>query len=421
MLAVGIVHLLFLVIQLFSQHYLLDESGEYLQAADNLIEKGMLYSGDTEAAEDPALFTRRTPGYPLFLAATRFFTHSHVPVIILQMLLSLLSILLMLEIFRPQKKDRFILMPLLLLIPAQYIYANMVMAEILFQCILMLAAYRLFLYLRTKRIRILWSYQVLIILAILIKPEMYLFIIPNIILFAILYYKTHQRLVVISSLIPLVFLIIFAGFNQQRTGHFHLSSMHQVRLVDNNLYYFLVDRDGEAAAKETLQQIHAECNQEPGFSRQSACLNTAAVSILKADPAAYALFHLKGMVRFFVDPGRFDLYRFFGIEEAPRKGFLYQLNAGGAGGAWRYLMEQPLLLIITLLLIALVNLLRTAGFLFFLFNRQFSLAFRLFLVFLIGTLAFASGPLGASRYMLPVVLLVTGSAVVQYGKWLTRE
>jgi hypothetical protein len=412
------VQLLFLVIQLFSQNYLLDDSNEYLLAADNLIHQGVLYCGNTDAPEDPALYTKRPPGYPLFLAATRLFTPSHLPVIILQMLLSLVSILLMLEIFQPQKKEQFILLLFLLLIPAQYIYANMVMAEILFQCVIMLAAYRLLLYLRTKRIRTLWSYQAFIIFAILIKPDMYLFVVPNIILFTVLYYKTHQRLLIISSLIPVVFLIIFGGFNQQRTGHFHISSIQQIKLVDNNLYYFLVDRDGEAAAAETLERIHATCRQERDFNKRSACLSHAATSILKDDPALYALFHLKGMARFFLDPGRFDLSSFFGIEKEQERGFLYQLNAGGTGSAWRYLWEQPLLLIITLLLTGLVNLLRAVGFLCALFNKQFSMEFRLFLFLLVGTLAFASGPLGAARHMLPVALLLTGSAAVQYGQWI---
>jgi len=93
-----------------------------------------------------------------------------------------------------------ILLALLVLYPAQFIYSNMVMTEILFQFVLMLAAFRLYRYIQTEIINLLWLYQLLLIIAILIKPVMYLFIVPNVILFIVLYYRSRQRLVLISTL-----------------------------------------------------------------------------------------------------------------------------------------------------------------------------------------------------------------------------
>ncbi|MEX0980771.1 MAG: hypothetical protein WD577_03685 [Bacteroidales bacterium] len=418
LITVALLQLGFLVIQLFQQNYFLDDSAEYLRAADNLIGERMLYCGDTEKAIDPALYTKRLPGYPVFLMLIRFFSTSMVPVIILQMLLSLGSVLLMLKLFSPGKQGNWLLLPLLLLFPAQFIYSNMVMTEILFQFVLMMAAFRLYRYIQTGKIGMLWLYQLLLIVAILIKPVMYLFIVPNVILFIVLYYRSRQRLVLISGLIPVIFVIILGGVNQQRTGYYHISSIQQINLVDYNLYYFLMNRDGEQAARSAKERIHITCDQVKDFKEQSECLTNAATSVFREDLKGYALFHLKGMVRFFVDPGRFDLYNFFGIEKQQGKGFLYHLNQGGLKGAWSYFISQPVLVVIALALIALVNLLRLFGFLAFLFNRSFKPEFRLFLFFLIAFLAFASGPLGASRFMLPLVLLLTGGAAVQYGQWI---
>ncbi|MCA1746417.1 MAG: hypothetical protein LC655_01875, partial [Bacteroidales bacterium] len=352
------------------------------------------------------------------LALTRFFTTSMVPVIILQMLLSLGSVLLMLKLFSPGKQGGWILLPLLVLYPAQFIYSNMVMTEILFQFVLMLAAFRLYRYIQTERIGLLWLYQLLLIVAILIKPVMYLFIVPNIILFIVLYFKSRQRLVLISSFVPVIFLIILGGVNQQRTGYYHISSIQQINLVDYNLYYFLMDRDGEDSARAAKEQIYATCDAQKDFKERSECLTDSVTAVIRADLKGYALFHLKEMARFFVDPGRFDLYNFFGIEKESGKGFLHHLNEGGFRSAWRYFLSQPVLVVIVLLLIALVNLLRLFGFLAFLFNKSFKPEYRLFLFFLVAFLAFATGPLGASRFMLPVVLLLTGAAAVQYGQWI---
>ncbi len=421
LLVVVLLQLAFLGYQLVSQNYFLDDSEEYIRAADNLISDGMLYSGETDQMLDPALYTKRLPGYPAFLVLVRLFTTSMVPVVILQMLLSLASILLMLKIFSPDKQGRGILLALLVLFPAQYIYSNMVMTEILFQFVLMLAAFRLYRYIRTEKIGLLWLYQLLLIVAILIKPVMYLFIVPNVILFIVLYYKSRQRLVLISSFLPVIFVIILGGVNQQRTGYYHISSIQQINLVDYNLYYFLMNRDGKEVASAAKERIHAACGAHIEFKERSECLTDSVTTVIKEDLKGYALFHLKGMARFFIDPGRFDIYNFFGIEREHGKGFLYHLNEGGLKGAWSYFISQPVLVVIALILIALVNLLRLFGFLVFLFNRSFKPEFRLFLFFLVAFLAFATGPLGASRFMLPVVLLMTGAAAVQYGKWIHNK
>ncbi|MEX0986519.1 MAG: hypothetical protein WD052_03495 [Bacteroidales bacterium] len=419
-LIIVLIHLGFLVIQLFSQNYLLDDSKEYINTADNLITEGILYCDDPEGDTDPAFYTKRTPGYPLFLLPVRLVTGSLVPVIILQMLLSIGAILIMLKIFKPGKNSRYLLIALVALFPAQFIYANLVMSEILFQFVVMAAVAVFFRYIQTKKIKVLWYYQLLIITGILIKPVLYLFVIVNILLFIYLYFRTRQRLVIISSLVPLIFVIIFGGINQHRTGYFHISSIQHINLVDYNLYFYMMNREGKEKAMEKREQIHEECNRHLNYRDQAICLSKSATDYFREDLKAYGLFHAKGMVRFFLDPGRFDLYHFFGIKSEPGRGFLYQLNNGGLRGAWDYFLAQPVLIILLLLLIAMVNLLRLVGFLFFLFNRQFNIEFRLFLLLLTGFLAFATGPLGASRFMLPVVLILTGGAVVQYGRWVDK-
>ncbi|MDF1572530.1 MAG: hypothetical protein P1P82_13040 [Bacteroidales bacterium] len=414
-----LIHTGFMVYQLFVQHYLPGSSTEYITTADNLHNAGTLYSGDLSQHIEPELYTKYSPGYPLVLLLTGLFTQSMVPLILLQLALSMLSFITMLRIFQPEGYARILATAFVLLYPAQFIYTNLVLPGILFQFLLMMAALILYKYLQKERFRLLFFYQLMIVLAIFVKPMLYPFVILNMILFLVLYYRYRQRLLIISSLVPVVFVIIYASFNQQRTSYFHVSSIHETRLVDHHLYYYLMDRQGEEEAMEITREIRANCGRETDFSKRSACLSAAATKILKEDPVSYGWFLLKGTGRFFIDPGGDQLFRFFGIESSAEKGFMHHANKSGIKGAWEYLRMQQTGMVILLLVVSVFNLLRIAGFLFFLFNRKIDLAFRLFLFFLAGFLAFASGPLGMQGSMLPLVLFFTGAAAYQYGSWLS--
>jgi len=419
LIAILLLQAVFLFIQLQQRNFYLDDSAEYLQAAENIIENGTLYAGDPDAPVDPALYTKRTPGYPAILAAVRLFSEKPTPVIILQAILSLLSLVIMARMFFSGTQISAWAAGFILLLPSQFIYANLVMSEILLQFILMLMVLSAWNYFRTRKRKFMWSYQLLLVAAILVKPVMYLFVVPNLVLFGVLYLRYRRRLDMISCLAPVVFVILFAGINQQRTGYFHISSIQQINLVNYNTYFYVMEDKGKETAEEVREAIYRHCAGEREFSDYSACLDREVRTILLKNPLKYAVFHAKGMVRFFIDPGRFDIYNFFGIETESGKGFLHILNSDGLRGAWNYLMGQPVHIIAWLLLIALANLLKLAGFLFYLFNRTIRIEFRLLVFLLVGTIAFATGPLGASRFMLPLALLVLGSSLFQYGFWIS--
>ena len=75
---------------------------------------------------------------------------------------------------------------------------------------------------------------------------------------------------------------------------------------------------------------------------------------------------------------------------------------------------------VILVLIALFKLIKVTGFLFYLFQKNEQLQLRIFLVILVGYLALVTGPLGASRFLLPVELLIIGGAVKGWAPILLR-
>lgn len=415
-----VLQILFLLLQTGLENYYLRDSYEYMQAADNFIEEGVLYAGDLSQSEEIHLYTKRPPGYPLFLSISRLFSDSHLPVMILQALLSILSALLMLRIFGKERSENLFFVFLILFMPAQFIYPNLVMSETLFQFTLMLAGWMLFSYFKTENFRYVWAFQLLLCLGIFIKPVLYLFAFVNLGYFIYLYFRHRARLLVISGLVPIIFIIIFSSFNQQKTGKFHVSSIQDVNLIDVNLFYFLMQDEGYDAARTTTDSIYQVCEQNSDYKEYSECLNDAAKEILFSRLFEYGVFHIKGSVRFFIDPGRFDIYNFFGLQEMGEKGLRYRLFQGGVRAVWQYLKEQNTFVLLWIFAIAMINVLKTIGFIFFIFNRRYNLDFRIFLLLLVGTISFATGPLGASRFALPVALFILGGAAVQYHHWYQR-
>jgi hypothetical protein len=71
--------------------------------------------------------------------------------------------------------------------------------------------------------------------------------------------------------------------------------------------------------------------------------------------------------------------------------------------------------------ITLFKIFKVTGFLVYLFRERSALPFRLFLAVLVGYLALVTGPLGASRFYLPVEILVTGAAVAGWLMLLSRS
>jgi len=138
-------------------------------------------------------------------------------------------------------------------------------------------------------------------------------------------------------------------------------------------------------------------------------------------PVQYGIFHLKGSLRFFIDPGRFDLVTFFSLEEAGSPGILYLLNQEGIGGVLKFIKKEGWALLSVLSLIALFKVVKITGFIIYLVKEKTQPAFRIFLALLVGYLALVTGPLGASRFLLPVELYLIGGAVAGWSSLLLKK
>lgn len=414
-LALAIIHLFFFLWQIQHQGYLLQDSEEYLYAAQNIIDKQTLYSGDLEQEIDPVLYTKRPLGYPLFLSLFKSIGLPIAAVLLFQNLLSIFSILLCRKLFIEygySKKYDPLLILLLALTPSHFIYANMIMAESLLQFLIVIMAYCLHQIKQKTDWKWLLALQMTICLALLVKPVMYVWVIPNALLLIVFLAKKMKPAILASlALLPLLVIGLVMGRNHKMTGDYSFSSIQSINLVFYNAHFFNTKLVGMDAAEAEIKQLKSDVDDLP-YEQKWKTLRHWATSKISSEPYSYASFHARGVVTFFLDPGRFDLYEFFHLKGDHYPGMLHYFSESGISGVLQYLKKQNLLVVLTLLIIALVNFIKVASAIFYFVKEKNKPNTIWYLALLIAFLAFATGPLGASRFAVPVVPFILFMSVL---------
>lgn len=421
---VFLLHLIFFAYQAKHERYNLLDSEEYLKAAENLQESGTLFSGELEA--QPLRidhYTKRPPVYPLLLAISQFLFGHEKFLLLLQLLLSLFNLWLVWQIgalIGWKRKPYGLFALLFLLYPAQLIYANLIMTEILFQTELSLIVYGSLLAYRNKKLSILAGLVVLVILAMLTKPIMYLFGIPLLVIWSIWAYQWRKPILLVLALLPMLFVWGYQEWNEARTGYFHFSSIQNLSLLQYSTYNLLQSTYGPEIGLYKTDSILFASLEIEDYGESQRYLQGACFEVINAHKGNYLLFHLKGMINFFIDPGRFDLYHFFGWETVGGEGLQIAFSRGGYSGVLSYLASQPLGRLAFLILIALANAIKLLALAIFPFLKRIPIWDRVLILGMILYIAGLTGVSGASRFgvpLFPLMLVVSLSVFLAGERW----
>lgn len=382
--------------------WILEDSREYLNAAENLSERGILYAGDWEEPQRVDDYTKRPLVYPALLVLTGALGIQKVFLYLIQIMLSICSIWLISKLVTQlgTKPPWFLWSILFILTPAQWIYSSLVMTEILFQSLLLGVGLALWQVFKKESLKSWCLGSIFIVLAFFTKPVWYLF---SIVWLAIGVWKSIQLrrfTILLVAVLPLVFVLGYMNWNKSQTGHFHFSSIQNLSLLQYTTTNLLVDIHGEGKGIQMADSILYLSLGQKDYHSEQALLQAACFSIIGENLGAYAKMHVKGIANFFLDPGRFDLWSFFKLP-APKSGFLQTFTEQGYGGIITGLMKLPLGWLLFLMLILLANLVKTTGLLFFLWKRRRE-AIGVVVVILFGYLAGLTGTSGASRFALPL-------------------
>ncbi|MEM6765642.1 MAG: hypothetical protein AAF655_11970 [Bacteroidota bacterium] len=408
-----LLHLLFFFLQKNQQNYWLVDSHEYVKEAFNLLDYGVLYCGDLDGTIRYDFFTKRPPMYPLVLAVVTQLLGSETTVVGLQMILSLLNVFLMLRILETLGLTyRYSLSLLfLLLYPAQFMYAQWIMTEILFQsCLLVMVGAIIFWQERKSQVWI-WIYLGALLLGLFTKPVLYLFIFPSAVVLFLFGWKKWRISLICAIMIPFLAVGMYMYWNAERTGYFHFSSIQNLSLLQYTTFHTIRASQGGEAAETTITFIQETAAQKESFEAEQLYIQEQAVHEIGKVPLTYLGLHLKGMLNFFLDPGRFDLYNFMGWENQEEGGWQATFSEEGYAGLWKRFSRLPAGRIGLLVAILLGNLLKLIGLGLFLFNGSVPRVYKWILVGMILYISGLTGISGASRFAVPVfpILLICAS------------
>lgn len=357
-------HVLAAAYALSTRHYLFPDSDRYLQAAQNIGQHGQLYARPWPAGPPTGQavqeFSIRPAGYPLLLLALG----APLGIVLLQNALSIWVLAVVLSGWaargpRPPSRGAWAqALGLALSFPAQLIYASAVMSELVLQAVLVLGLGLAAGFARSGRARYLAGVAAALVVAWLLKPVF----VPATVLFGLaaawLAWRRRRPLLLLVGAAPLVLALGYMGWNWQRTGYFHFSSISTINLLHYNAAGVVRQAQGPAAEEAWVAQTLRQANAQPTFAARQAAIETAAVAVLRQHPLRYAAQHVVGMGTFFLDPGRFDTSVFLGRNQSA--GLLAALRSQGLAGVVRGVAQQSALLLALLLVTLLANMLRLA-------------------------------------------------------------
>jgi hypothetical protein len=392
----------------------LRDSEEYIHSAENFYKYGNFYAGPHKGYDDYRLFSKRTPLYPIIIFCFKALNIHPNYIYIIQAFLGLLNIFLAMVLLRmllPGKRAPYVFLGILILLtPSQFIYSQFIMADLWLQTLVMVVMVSVAKYLESNHKNWILLAILSATLGALIKPVFLpaSFIIGLIGLY--LLFKNKLYVWILAAAIPFLSWYLVSSKNQKLTGVFHYSSIGNMNLLHYNTNLYLNKAIGQAETEKLLGPLMIVPHSKTEFKQNYKAINTVCREALLSHFAGYSLYHLKGSALFFLDPGRFDLYSFFRLEQEDSAGFLHE---GAAQSKLKGMLTQHPVIFAVLVLVFLVNIIKALGFIGFIWqNRQRKLVW--VGAALVLYLAILTGPLGASRFALPVVLITISYAVGFY-------
>lgn len=402
-----IVYHFVLFFSLSNQPVLLRDSEEYISSSKSFEINKTFYAGPQSAEVDYRLYSKRTPFYPIVLYTFRSLNLHLNFVYLLQLFLGVfniyLALILLKQLIKKHSLAYIFLAFFILLTPSQFIYSQFIMADLWLQSFIMICIVSFAFYIKSKKSVWLISLILFSTLAALTKP-IFLLASFGIALYSLIVMikQNHSKLLTILVLLPFISWFAICKQNKKLTEVFHYSSIGYINLLHYNTNLYLNKAIGKAETEKLLEPLMIVPHTKYEFKENYNQVNKVCKEALLSHIRGYFLYHCKGVAYFFLDPGRFDIYNFLRIEEKNSTGFLHK---GANESRLKSMFNEHPIVSISLVLIFIINVLKTFGFLGFLWlQRKNRLAWAGAIV--IFYIAFLTGPLGASRFALPVELII---------------
>jgi hypothetical protein len=389
--------ILAIAISLTKAEPVVNDSVEYQNLADNLTLNNLYFSGNAKTDVDYRLFSKRTPGYAIFLA----FQKNKVSLLIAQVLCYLLLVILGLKLLPEFTKTQFskkmylvfVLFTPVLLFHSQLKLSDLLLSIITLICITIWFENRVQVKNKWRMIFVFWA------IGLLVKPVLLpsLLLLPFIALYLLFKSKTFTKLLVL----PVVVWASVCFINFNNTSVFEYSSISTINLAHYNAKLTIASKYGNDSAQHfTDSKIYLIPTLPQTYRTYLSNLNTAAKDAILQNFPTYLKIQTMGMAKMLVDPGRWELYTYFNQNTAD--GSLTELLYARNWTELNAKMQSNKALFYTFVLLLIINLLKVLGiaFSFLRPTKQWFVLATISAYFLAIT-----GPIGAARFMLPATIL----------------
>ncbi len=417
---IALVHLLFFLLACRFTRIYMGDSMEYIYEAVNIKSHFFFYSGNPAMPISPEYMTQRQPFYPLFLMGVYLFAINNWVVLALQNLISIFNIYYARKVFGVfgyQKKYDWLLLLFLAAYPAQFINANTIAPDILLQTFTLLYFGNFVALFGEGRVKYIGRMSFALVAGMMVKPVLYPFVVVHIalIIVAAVYFKMKVKQALVAAVVPLCAVLLYCSWNYERTGKFHFSSNQSFNAIFYYANYF-GKTSGRDSAVHFLTVEREKIATIPVYKDRYDYANHRGIQLLRENFAPYMNFHLSNSARMLLEPGKAELDLFTGrltyggLYHGPDNGFFATLKAKGWLGMGDYMRNNPSMPVV--LVVLLFNFLRLFGLVIFFFNRNIHWLGRLFVFILVSYFVVAAGPIGNTRYFLPVSLVAIGASVI---------
>ncbi len=377
---------------------LIFDSIEYQFAAQNFYEHNVLYSGDLMQEVDYRLYSKRTPGYPIFQIYNWNLSWL---VILAQSLLLVLCFFAGLDVLKSLKSNTLsykIYSWLMLLSPVLIIHSQLILADLVLMTsvtVLISILITSKLDLRTRCLLL----SLLMIIAVLVKPVM----MPALAFFVIafVYVLIRHKRFIPSLLAPIVVVIGVSLLNKNFSGVSEYSSISTINIAQYNAKLTIANAYGfDSAQAFTSSNIYQIPRDDQQYKMYKNNLQEAGKSAIIENLGAYLKVHIIGSVKMILDPGRYELYTYSGAPTAERSltELLYARQWNELANA---MWSKPVLSILFVLLL-IINILKVIGGLFIFKNiTKNHWIIIATCIYFVGI----TGPIGAARFFIPCLIL----------------
>jgi len=392
------------------------DSIDYLAAARNIREYKTVYAGSFDEAIDEFAYSSRPPLYPLFIAICYRVWADPLSIIIVQIAIFLTSSLFLYKvaaILGMSYKYRCVIMALYMLHPIQLILTQQIMADTLFQFCILYSTWAMLRFLSDRKAMWLFHLDVVLLIAVFIKPALIYFWIINFALHAWLIFKFRlTRLILILTLLIPVATSLWSVRNKHQTGYYEFSSIKRFNLMYYaNLIHTRVS--GSSHTESFFQYLSEKTRGTPSYSDKATIEQREALFVLKSHLPLAILLQIKGMIHFFLDPGRQVLFEYVYGDAGP--GILFAFISGGYSGILALLRTYHWVWIAILILLMAINTIICVFFILSLFSKLSYETGHVFMLLIIGYIVSVTGIIGSARYRLPVYPLILCMLPVGYG------